>query len=454
MKIYTTSSQQICDTITPISAYLNLRDSFANVSLFESSEYAKKENSKSFIGANPIVTIQVLNGILKVKIVGKLEVQRPLVSASDLQEVLNDFEFTNERTNALNGFFGVFGYESIPLFESIQFERKTEELPEVFLAVYQNLLVFDHFKNQMTILTNSLDPTSIHQNLFARLSNPVYANNRFELKGELASSESDESFRQKVLSSKEYLKRGDVFQLVLSRNFKQQFQGDAFEVYRQLRSINPSPYMFFFDFEKGKLLGASPEAQLKISQAKAEIHPIAGTVKRAGNENENLRRVQEMIQDKKENAEHAMLVDLARNDLNRTCLDVKVEELKSVQAFSHVYHMVSKVTGTVSDTAPLDVFGGSFPAGTLSGAPKYRAMELIDQLESAGRGYYGGAIGQLAANGDLNLAIVIRSATIQNDTITYQAGAGIVLDSEPEKENQEVYNKVGAIQKAIKNAVK
>ena len=352
----------------------------------------------------------------------------------------------------LNGFFGLVGYDAIPHFETVKFKEKNrfEELPDVFFAAYKYIVVFDNFTNKIDLLMNSFheDFTGFDQFMSQVFHSRIYAS-KFETVGELKSNETDDSFREKVLDSKEYIKAGEVFQMVISRSFSQPYAGEAFEVYRQLRALNPSPYMFYMELDKAKLFGASPEAQLRVSNGVAEIHPIAGTVKRTLSAEKDEALAIQLKNDKKENAEHTMLVDLARNDLNITCQDVKVTSYKKIQTFSHVIHMVSKVTGTLDATNAEEAFAKSFPAGTLSGAPKFRAMELIDGLEAENRGYYGGAIGHLSGNGDLNMAIIIRSCLAYKNELHYQAGAGIVYDSVPENEVQEVYNKIGAVQKAI-----
>ncbi|MEO9531385.1 MAG: anthranilate synthase component I family protein [Crocinitomicaceae bacterium] len=453
MNIYTHKQQLLCDTQTPISTFLSLRDHFANVSLFESSDYTSKANAHSFIGVNTIVSIQVNNGEMEARLNGKIHSKSLISSSEDLTRLKDSFEFVNDSERHHNGFFGVIGYDAIPLFEDIQIDNEQDELPEVFLAAYEFVLVFDHFHNQLTILNNSFTNKENRLPIILRSINKSFSNaGEFKTIGELKSSETDETFKEKVKLAKEHILRGDVFQLVLSRQFSQQFEGDDFAFYRQLRTLNPSPYMFYFDLEKAKLIGASPEAQIKIENGIAEIHPIAGTVRKSENFQENLSNIEALKVDEKENAEHIMLVDLARNDLNQTCSKVAVEKLKEVQSFSHVIHLVSKVTGRIQEASSLQIFGGSFPAGTLSGAPKYRAMELINKYENKPRKYYGGAIGLLAANGDVNMAIVIRTALSHKGELKYQAGAGIVYDSTEEGECQEVYNKINAVQTAIKNA--
>lgn len=455
MKIYTNSQQILCDTFTPISTFLSLRDNFANVSLFESSDYTSKSNSHSFIVVNPIVTLQLKADVLECRVEGKLSHSEKIDDHKGLLKLKSQFDFTDNSIAHQNGFFGVIGYEAVQLFEDIKLKPAQNELPDIFLAAYEYVLIFDHFHNQLTILNNSFDSKSNKLPVILKaLNKRTTTTSDFKTIGELESSETNESFKGKVLLAKEHILRGDVFQLVLSRKFTQQFEGDDFEVYRQLRTINPSPYMFYFDLEKAKLIGASPEAQIKVVNGLAEIHPIAGTVRKTDNQEENLIKIKQLQEDKKENAEHIMLVDLARNDLNHYCADVKVEKLKEVQSFSHVIHLVSRVTGQLKNNNSLAVFGGSFPAGTLSGAPKYRAIQLIDNYENESRGYYGGAIGLLAANGDVNMAIVIRTALSHKGKLTYQAGAGIVQDSTAEGECQEVFNKVKAVESAIQNATK
>ncbi|MBD3637619.1 MAG: anthranilate synthase component I family protein [Crocinitomicaceae bacterium] len=453
MKIYTKTQEILSDTLTPISAFLSLRDVFANVSLFESSDYNSRENSRSYICVKPIVTVQVQNKILDVKINGHSTLEKFDVVAEDVEHSLGQFHFVNLEQAPCNCFFGVIGYDAVPLFEDIEFKRQKDDLPEVFLAAYQFVLEFDHFHNRLKMRFNSFSEEE--NELFVimnALNQTIKPTGFFENVGCFQSSETDESFKEKVTLAKEHVARGDVFQLVLSRQFKQKFKGDDFEVYRQLRTVNPSPYMFYFDMNRARLIGASPEAQLRVSGNRAEIHPIAGTVKRTADEQFNLQKIEQLRTDEKENAEHMMLVDLARNDLNRSCSHVQVERLKEVQTFSHVIHLVSKVTGKVTSDSTLQTFGTSFPAGTLSGAPKYRAMELIDKYEATNRRYYGGAIGMISTNGDINMAIVIRSALSYKNELIYQAGAGIVLDSTEEGECQEVYNKVGSVQQAIQNA--
>lgn len=274
-------------------------------------------------------------------------------------------------------------------------------------------------------------------------------------KGEKSSNLTDAEFLEFVEQGKQHCFRGDVFQLVLSRRFSQSFQGDDFNVYRTLRSINPSPYLFYFDYGDFKIFGSSPEAQLVVQDGKAEIHPIAGTFKRTGNDEEDAAAALELSKDPKENSEHVMLVDLARNDLSRNGSEVVVEKNREIQFYSHVIHLVSKVSCKMKAAAKtFRVVADTFPAGTLSGAPKHKALQLIDRYEKTKRNFYGGAIGYLDFDGNFNHAIIIRSFLSQHNQLHYQAGAGIVADSVPENELQEVYNKLGALDKALSLAEK
>lgn len=453
--IYSKHIQLSGDTITPISCFLNLRDVYATPALFESSDYLSKENSKSFICAEPIASFSVHDGkkTLRIgKVTEKIE-EDDLAKAFEL--VRDKFRFLKNDILALNGFFGAVAYDAIPQVESIDFKEKTrfQDLPEVHFSIYKYLVVFDNFTNKVALIMNTLDEDfsgfdAFHSAIFHAKIHRA----KFSLTGEVISNETDESFTEKVNHAKAFTRKGDVFQLVISRAFEQAYSGDEFEVYRQLRTINPSPYMFYFELPNGSLFGASPEAQFRAVKGLAEIHPIAGTIKRTGNIEKDQQLTKKLSSDVKENAEHTMLVDLARNDLNITCADVKVEAYKKIQTFSHVIHMVSKVTGQLKNNESIQAFAKSFPAGTLSGAPKFRAMELIDQMEADNRGFYGGAIGHLAPNGDLNTAIVIRSCLAYQGKLFYQAGAGVVLDSIPKNEVLEVKNKIKAVQKAIELA--
>ncbi len=445
----------LSDTATPVSIYLNLRDHYASVSLFESSDYYNRENSKSYVCVNPLVTVRVINNNLEIIEEDRLVKSDTFLKADEWEFAMNQYYFESSSFREHNGFFGYCSYDSVSHFETIESTEKLkyEDLPELHFSIFEYVIVIDNFTGKAGIIQNSFTPSSPD---FSPVSNSLKQNfgntNSFALKGEESVGQSDQAFLKSVLKAKEHVHKGDVFQVVISRCFQQHFEGDEFQVYRQLRALNPSPYMFYFDLFKARIFGASPEAQIRISNGVAEIHPIAGTIKRQKDENKNQAQIEWLKNDLKENAEHVMLVDLARNDLNKVCQDVKLDTFKSVQSFSHVIHMVSKVTGEVMKDSAIKTFTGSFPAGTLSGAPKYRAMEIIRENEPHNRGFYGGAIGHISPDGDINMAIIIRSCLSYNGSLHYQAGAGIVMDSIPENELAEVNHKIQAVRSAIKSA--
>jgi anthranilate synthase component 1 len=356
---------------------------------------------------------------------------------------------------SFNGFYGYFSYDAVQYFESLNFQQPpaNSAIPEMQFNFYRFVIAFNHFKNELQIIENI--PTgeeSRMQEVESLVASQTFAEYSFSLEGEQGSSLKDEEYKSMVSKAKEHCQRGDVFQLVLSRQYEQKFKGDEFNVYRALRSINPSPYLFYFDYGNFKLMGSSPEAQIQIKKDKAIINPIAGTFKRTGDDLKDAQLAKELAADKKENAEHVMLVDLARNDLSIHGSDVEVKIFKEVQYFSHVLHLVSTVEGTLKSQENHKVVGATFPAGTLSGAPKYRAMELIDKYEKQKRGFYGGAVGVIGLNRDVNLAIAIRSFVSKNNVLYSQAGAGIVIDSSEEGELQEVNNKLAALNKALQLA--
>ena len=454
MKIYTHSKKIIADHLTPIAAFNKLRDEFEAVSLFESSDYHDRKNSKSFICGNPIISLKVQSRKLELTDrLGFIE-KKEVNSIVEVQDLLNGYEFVNKEKAALNGLFGVIGYDAIPLMEDIQFKTRNRftKSPEVLLNAYEFVLIFDNFTNEIEVLINDFEEKEPNFNMILdHLRINFSIQSHFQVNSERNTNIEPDTFLELIGKAKENIAYGDVFQLVLSRSFSQNYEGDEFQVYRALRSINPSPYMFYLNLQSAILLGASPEAHLVIKNGVAEIHPIAGTMKKTGVKEEDLALMEQLKNDPKENAEHNMLVDLARNDLNVSCTDVEVNQFKEIQEFSHVIHMVSKVTGKAEakEGFNLETLAMTFPAGTLSGAPKYKAMELIDEYEHENRGYYGGIVGHFSPNGDLNTAIVIRSCFAHEGTLNYQAGAGIVKDSVPQSELEEIYNKVGAVESAI-----
>ncbi|MEO8772889.1 MAG: anthranilate synthase component I family protein, partial [Gelidibacter sp.] len=359
------------------------------------------------------------------------------------------FKFIN------NGIFGYIAYDAVRYFEDVDIAKKEghQDIPDIYYAVYQNIIAINHFKNEAYVFAHCYDNENNIDEILQLIKSKNFAAFNFSTDGETSSNLTDHEYKEQVTLAKKHCARGDVFQLVLSKKFSQHFKGDDFNVYRALRSINPSPYLFYFDYGDFKIFGSSPEAQLVIKKDKAEIHPIAGTFKRTGNDEKDAELAKKLAVDDKENAEHVMLVDLARNDLSRNGSEVTVEKYREVQFFSHVIHLVSKVTGKKhKDTTTMQMVADTFPAGTLSGAPKFKAMQLIEKYEKTSRDFYGGAIGFMDFEGNFNHAIMIRTFLSKNHQLHWQAGAGIVSKSKPEDELQEVYNKLGALTKAIEMA--
>ncbi|RTY91815.1 anthranilate synthase component I family protein [Flavobacterium sp. GT3R68] len=456
-KLHTHYKQILADTITPVSVYLKIRDKFPNSLLLESSDYHANNNSFSYICCNPIASIRIENETIfktfpdmtSEIIAIQKETSIPEILqqfASQFQSESNDFKFIN------NGLFGYIAYDAVRYFEKVTISQKKNNLqiPDIFYAVYQNIIAINHFKNEAYIFCHSLDNRNNIPEIEQLLQSKNFASYSFSKENNFTSNLSDDEFKSHVSLAKKHCFLGDVFQLVLSRRFTQNFKGDEFNVYRALRSINPSPYLFFFDYGNFKIMGSSPEAQLIVKNGKAEIHPIAGTFKRTGDDEQDTILARQLSADAKENSEHVMLVDLARNDLSRNATHVSVEKYKEVQFFSHVIHLVSKVTGQLNDKATtMQTVADTFPAGTLSGAPKHKAMQLIESIENTNRNFYGGAIGFMDFDGNFNHAIMIRTFLSKNHQLHYQAGAGITSNSDEENEMQEVYNKLGALNKAL-----
>ena len=447
----------LADTITPVSVYLKLRDVFPHSLLLESSDYYANNNDFSYICCNPIASIELKNNILTTHFPDKsLEVEK-VNSMLDIPERIHKFsqQFESERFPfkfISNGIFGYVAHDAVDRFENIELNKTKpgQDIPDIYYAVYQNIIAISLFNHEAHLFSHIYggDHNLTEIEVLLQAKNNSHFN--FEKVGEKSSNLSDEQFINFVKKGKEHCFRGDVFQLVLSRCFSQGFKGDEFNVYRTLRSINPSPYLFFFDYGYFKIFGSSPEAQLIVQSGKAEIHPIAGTFRRTGDDEKDAVAAGLLAKDPKENSEHVMLVDLARNDLSRNGSKVVVEKNREIQFYSHVIHLVSKVSCTMKKaTKTFRVVADTFPAGTLSGAPKHRALQLIDQYETTKRNVYGGAIGYMDFHGNFNHAIIIRSFLSKNHELHYQAGAGIVADSVPENELQEVYNKLGALDKAL-----
>lgn len=458
-KIITTHKRLLADTLTPVSVYLKLRDKYPNSILLESSDYHGAENSFSYICCSPMASIKAENEQLSMlfpdgtqetkQITNELNVPNELAAfAGSFDVEQNGFSFIN------NGLFGYMNYDAVRYYEDINLNLRPDrqQIPDLYYAVYNYIVAINHFTNEAYIFSHHFEQedeagiTQIEVLLNSR-NIPSYT---FRTKGEEENNISSEDFLQNIKKAQQHCFRGDVFQLVLSRRFEQAFQGDEFNLYRALRSINPSPYLFYFDYGSFKIFGSSPEAQLVIKDKKASIFPIAGTFRRTGDDAADAALAEKLLADPKENAEHVMLVDLARNDLSRNGHSVEVETFREVQFYSHVIHLVSKVSGQLHQQEDsLQMVASTFPAGTLSGAPKHMAMQLIDKYETTNRAFYGGCIGFLDFNGNFNSAIMIRSFLSKDYKLYYQAGAGIVAASDPQSELQEVDNKLMALRKAL-----
>ncbi|MBN2615562.1 MAG: anthranilate synthase component I family protein [Bacteroidales bacterium] len=466
-KIVVQTKKLLADTLTPVGLYLNLRDRYPQSFLLESSDYHGNDNKYSYVCLDPMASFVLEQNVITMQTgteTEKVTLDNPLDLIPKLQEFIQSFDLNTEKSSpgskgelsGANGFFGYTSYDAVQHFDTIRFESVSNgaTLPMMQYVAFRFVLRFDHFKNELLLLENRFEgeasqmnqvETFLHINKF-----PSY---KFKMLEAEKSDVDDETYLEMVKKGIFHCRRGDVFQIVLSRRFRQAFRGDEFNVYRALRSVNPSPYLFYFDFGGFKLFGSSPEAQLKVAKNKAVINPIAGTFKRTGNDEADKVLAEQLAADEKENAEHTMLVDLARNDLSRNGKNVQVKTYKEIQFYSHVIHLVSEVEADLNDSAKaLQLFADTFPAGTLSGAPKFRAMELIDKYEPSQRGFYGGAIGIFGFDGSLNHAITIRSFLSKKNVLYFQAGAGIVVSSVPEKELQEINNKLGALKSALQLA--
>ena len=460
-KLKTYSKKLLADTLTPVSVYLRLRDKFPNSLLLESSDYRANDNTFSYICFNPIASIKVENEMITQEFPDAKEISTPIEATTNVTKIMNAFSdsFESEAPEKFkfihNGLFGYMSYDAVRYFENIQISKKEGDLriPDLYYAIYKNIIAINHFNNEAYIFSHCYKEENNISQIEQLLRSKNFAEYPFKTTGNPDTNIDDEGFKELVRTCKNHCARGDVFQIVPSKRFTQAFEGDEFNVYRALRSVNPSPYLFYFDYGSFKIFGSSPEAQLVVNDDRAEIHPIAGTFKRTGNDEKDAALAKELSADEKENSEHVMLVDLARNDLSRHGSDVQVETYREVQFFSHVIHLVSKVTAKKNETTPtLQIVADTFPAGTLSGAPKHRAMQLLEKYENVNRDFYGGAIGFMDFSGNYNHAIIIRSFVSKNHQLHFQAGAGIVSESNEEKELQEVYNKLGALLRALELA--
>ena len=457
---YKTNSKTILsDIYTPVSAYLRLRDSGVQSALMESNDYHSKENSRSFIGIYPLASVAINHGKAIFKYPDESVVTKEITKnyrvEHALKEFLSNFKVEGENSKYC-GLYGYTAFNAVRYFENIPVEdttMKENDAPDMLYVLFRTVLVFNHYQSELTIVDMTEDGENKVHEVEKLLSKAGVRNDGFNAIGETTSPITDEQHKDNIRKGIAHCKRGDVFQIVISRRFIQHYTGDDFKLYRALRSINPSPYLFYFDFGGFRIFGSSPETHCRIENGKAYIDPIAGTTKRTGNQEEDLKNAEYLRRDPKENAEHVMLVDLARNDLNRNCDNVKVDFYKDMQFYSHVIHLVSRVSGDLRPNADtIKTFIDTFPAGTLSGAPKVRAMQLISEIEPHSRGIYGGCIGFLGLNGELNQAITIRTFVARNNELWFQAGGGIVAKSDPEYELQEVNNKLGALRKAVVSA--
>ena len=461
---YTTQTRKIlADLYTPVGVYMRLRDIYPQSALMESSDYHGTENSRSFIGVHPIASIAVGHGVVTATYPdGRVEEKElpafgegkgeecKLAISKAFNDFIQAFHVEGEGSECC-GLYGFTTFNAVRYFENIPVKDTTMEkndAPDIYYIMYKNIIVFDHFNNTMQLIT--LGEEAEFDALMKAINKANVKPYDFHPVGETTSTLTDEEHKANIRRCIQHCLRGDVFQIVVSRRFVQKYEGDDFKLYRALRSINPSPYLFYFDFGGFRIFGSSPETHNRIVGDKAFIDPIAGTTKRTGNMEQDRKAAEFLRNDPKENAEHVMLVDLARNDLSRNCHGVKVDFYKDMQFYSHVIHLVSRVSGTLDEQADhIKAFIDTFPAGTLSGAPKVRAMQIISELEPHNRGAYGGCIGFIGLNGDLNQAIVIRTFISRNGELWFQAGSGVVAKSNDQYELEECNNKLGALTKAI-----
>ena len=460
---YLTASRKVAgDLLTPVTAYLNVRDLYSQSVLMESSDYHGVENSKSFIAINPIATVSIAHGVGTMLFPNGTTQEHAISADYDAARLINDFlsQFSIEGEGSnYCGLYGFTTFNAVRYFENINIKDETQvenDAADMQYTLFKSIAVFDHYSNELTLIELLSEGEESSLDKFEHsLSSHTFRTFGFRAVGDCTSTLTDDEHRENIRRGIAHCKRGDVFQIVLSRRFKQSYTGDDFQLYRALRSINPSPSLFYFDFGGFRIFGSSPETHCRIQGRQAYIDPIAGTTKRTGNAEQDRENALYLKNDPKENAEHVMLVDLARNDLSRNCHNVHIDFYKDMQYYSHVIHLVSRVSGTLDEGAdPVRAFIDTFPAGTLSGAPKVRAMQLISEYEPHNRGAYGGCIGFIGFNGDLNQAITIRTFVSRNGELWFQAGGGIVAKSDVEYELQEVNNKLGALRKAIQMAEK
>ena len=476
---YTTTSKTIlADLYTPVGVYMRLRDLYPQSALMESSDYHDSNNSRSFIGINPMASVAIGHGMATITYPDgstfQHEVNKAYRSDKAIHQLIDHIQVSGDDAK-ICGLFGYTSFNAVRYFEDIPVKDETQaknDAPDLLYILYKVVIVFDHFNNTLKIVSLEESGKQKEEGDNAAIDKIMLAMNKANVKaydfhpvGDVRSTLTDEEHKANIRRGIKHCLRGDVFQIVLSRRFIQRYEGDDFKLYRALRSINPSPYLFYFDFGGFRIFGSSPETHCRIEPTpntqhptptfRAYIDPIAGTTKRTGDAEADRKGAEYLRNDPKENAEHVMLVDLARNDLSRNCHGVKVDFYKDLQYYSHVIHLVSRVSGELDNGAdPIKAFIDTFPAGTLSGAPKIRAMQLISEYEPHNRGAYGGCIGYIGLDGSLNQAITIRTFVSRNGELWFQAGGGIVAKSDEEYELQEVNNKLGALRKAILQAEK
>ncbi|MFT7121747.1 MAG: anthranilate synthase component 1 [Neolewinella sp.] len=450
------------DQLTPVMLYLAVRDQFTDPVLLESNESRDNEHYYSIVGLETLASFVVDEGTITQKHKGRWAESEDVEDAETVSLRLHDFlggfdldyGVEDPIVRQFNGLIGHTNFEGVQYFDTLKFDnKKVLRAPDIRYHLYRFILVFHHYRDELLLIENLPEGEESQMDIVEsaiKKGGGVYPFNRH---GDESSNLTDEQYKEMVAAGKQHCRVGDVFQIVLSRQFQQSFRGDEFQVYRALRSINPSPYLFYFDYGDYRIMGSSPESQMVIKEGIARLNPIAGTYRRTGDKDKDAIATRELLADPKENAEHVMLVDLARNDLSRHTKRVKVKSLREVHYYSHVIHLVSTVEGELEEKdKAVRIFGDTFPAGTLSGAPKYKAMQLINKYENQQRGFYGGAIGMIDFNGGMNQAILIRSFFSQDNTLYYQAGAGVVAASDEESECQEVYHKLGALTKALDKA--
>lgn len=454
----------LADTFTPVNIYTQLRDHYPNALLLESADYHDRSDSKSFICLEPYAGFEAKGKTYSYILPDR---NKKTINANSKADVFVNFQnFVNSfstsadnNTLATHGLWGYSSFESVEYLEDIELHTTRQNLkdnPDLKYQLFRYVLVLDHFKNELSLTQHDVADLPVEcgiDDIIKIIRSNESPDFSFQSLGDETTPMSDDVYKNIVARGIDHCQKGDTFQLVLSREFQQKYRGDDFKLYRCLRSVSPSPYLFYFDYGDFKIMGSSPESQLQVKKGVASINPIAGTVKRGNTKEEDLILAEELTNNTKEKSEHIMLVDLARNDLSKNADQIQIDRLAEIQYFSHVIHMVSKISGTLmDDVSGLEMYRDTFPAGTLSGAPKYRAMQLIAELEKTSRNFYGGALGFIGFDGDINHAIIIRSILCKNNTLIYQAGAGVVAQSSPEGELQEVFNKTSSIRNAISKA--